>query len=85
MIMFSSKEGFQLWFIEADPEQEQSPHDHPQRVEQDAGQGGRLDLGEHADEGDIEEDPDGGSQQPGGELAPGAQHQPGHLDANYQS
>ena len=79
--MFSSKEGFQLWFIEANPKQEQSTPDHPQRVEQDAGQGGCLDLGEHGDEGNVEEDPDGGSQQPGGEFAPGAQHQPGHLMA----
>lgn len=79
MVVFFSKEWFQLWFVEADPEQEESTPDHPQRVEEDAGQGGCLDLGEHADKGDVEEDPDGGSQQPGRELPLGTEHQPSNL------
>ena len=82
--MFSSKEGFQLRFIEADSKQEESTPDHSQRVEQDAGQGGALDLGEHADEGDVEENPDGGGKQPRRELTTRTQHQAGHLDADYQ-
>ena len=84
MLMFPSKEGFQLWFIEANPEQEESTPDHPQCVEEDAGQGGGLDLGEHANEGDIEEHPNGGGKQPRRELTTRTQHQAGHLDADYQ-
>ena len=81
MVMFSTKEGFQLRLIESDPKQEQSAPDHPQRVEEDAGEGGGLDLGEHGHEGDVEEDPDGGRQQPGRKLSSRTQHQPGHLGA----
>ena len=58
MVMFSSKECFQLRFIKADPKEKESPPNHPQRVEEDAEQGGGLDLGEHGDEGDVEEDTD---------------------------
>ena len=69
MIMLSSKECFQLRFIEADPKQQESAPNHPQRVEEDALEGGGLDLGEHGDEGDIEEDADGGGEKPGRELS----------------
>ena len=82
--MFPSKEGFQLRFIETDSKQEESTPDHSQRVEQDAGQGGGLDLGEHAHEGDIEENPNGGGKQPRRELTTRTQHQAGNLGADYQ-
>ena len=69
MIMLSSKECFQLRFIEADPKQQESAPNHPQRVEEDALEGGGLDLGEHGDEGDVEEDANSGGEKPGRELS----------------
>ena len=83
MIMLSSKECFQLRFIEADPKQQESPPNHPQRVEEDAKQGGGLDLGEHGDEGDVEEDANGGGEKPGRELSTWTEHQAGHLGSSY--
>ena len=83
MIMLSSKECFQLRFIEADPKQQESPPNHPQRVEDDAEEGGGLDLGEHGDEGDVEEDANGGGEKPGRELSTWTEHQAGHLGSSY--
>ena len=83
MIMLSSKECFQLRFIKADPKQQESAPNHPQRVEEDALEGGGLDLGEHGDEGDVEEDANGGGEKPGRELSTWTEHQAGHLGSSY--
>ena len=65
----------QIMFVQSNEEQEDAARYHAQGVGDWPGPVTSLQLWEHGDQGDIEEDPDSSWQEPGGEVALGSQHQ----------